>query len=89
MVIIPSQETMRSPRRLVSQKRQLYKCIVDLVWVLTSVHQLSTALLYSSYHHILLGYSTGKKVKLQVDWVTVGLFMFLRCLSSGASRGNC
>ena len=79
---------MRSPRRLVSRKRRSYECIGDRVWVRTSVHRLSTAPRYTSYHHILLGYSVGKTVKLQVDWATVGLFMFLCCLSSGASRGK-
>ena len=88
MVIILGQETMRSPRRLVSRKRRSYECIGDRVWVRTSVHRLSTAPRYTSYHHILLGYSVGKTVKLKVDRATVGLFMFLRCLSSGASRGR-
>ena len=45
---------------------------------------LLTAPLYRSYHHILLDTLLGKMVKLQVDRATVGLFMFLRCLASGA-----
>ena len=60
MVIIPGQEIMRSPRRLVSRKRHSYKCIGDHVRVYISVHYLSTAPLYSSYHHMLLGYSVQR-----------------------------